>query len=425
MKTTKEHVKERNEMDGMQLERRRDNQKWIYDWLVKETGRTHCFEYPQRQVPTEVKTYEMIPASMFKKGNRIEALAREAEKAGDLLTARSLYYKAVQKYHLGQHAIFEEDNDDKAFIRSHMEACFDRVMALGGHPMELVEIPWEGVTIQGVMHYLPGRPKAPVCLIIPGIDMVKENAFDPESCPFLDRGMHVLVIDGPGQGVSVMRKIWVTDNNYERAASACVTWLTKQPEVEADKIAAFGIGTGTFWGMRLLALDDRLAAGAEAAACYAGVRYMTEMASPRSKQIFMFVSGMRNEDEFDTMAAKMNLTGYAEQIKSPTLMTVGEYDMISPLNETLEVFDSIGAPKELWVFENGFHGGVREGLANLADFDLFCFIADWLLKAMNKKLPAGLNVRRLLPESGANGPYGNEVTDFALRSRYECQPALN
>ena len=404
-------------MDTIDLTRRRDSQQWIFDWLVKETGRTHCFEYPQRIVPAEVKTYDMIPAVMLKEGMRVADLAEAAESAGDTITARALYFKAIQKYHLGQHALFQY-TDNKAYIRERLEHCFDRVMALGSHPMERVEIPWEGVTIQGVMHYLPGKPKAPVCLVIPGIDMIKETAFDPDNCPFLHRGMHVLVIDGPGQGISVMRKIYVTDNNYERAGKACVSWLIRQPEIETDKIVLLGIGTGSFWGMRLAAYDNRIAASAHVAACYTGMRHMLEMASPRSKQIFMFAAGMDDEKEFDKLAAKMHLEDTAGMITNPVLMTAGEYDMISPLEETVNIFERIPGPKELWIFENGFHGGVREGLANLAEYDLFCFVGDWLHRVIFGRVQGNYDIRRLLPVNGIKGPYGNVVNSFSLRSRY-------
>ena len=404
-------------MDSVKLERRRDSQQWIFDWIVKETGRTHCLEFPGRIVPEEVKTHDMIPKVMLKKGMDIERIAREADEAGDICTARGMYFMAICQYHLGQHAIFRDGDDNKIYIHERIEHCMDRVMDLAPYPMERVEIPWEGKTIQGIMHFLPGRPKAPVCLYVPGMDQIKESVFEPDSNPFHQRGMHMLAIDGPGQGVSNLRGIWVDHDNYERAGSACVSWLMQQPEVDQDNIVSLGCSMGSYWDTRLMAYDKRIKAAAEVCACYSGKRNIFETSSPRFKQIFMYMAGMRDEDEFDKLASEMHLMDCASKIDRPILLTAGEYDPLTPLEDTLTVFDEISGPKELWIFENGFHGGVREGIPCLGNYNMFAFVIDWLRKVIDGKMPKQFAIKRLLPSVGSVGPYGHEVKDFSLRAR--------
>jgi dipeptidyl aminopeptidase/acylaminoacyl peptidase len=409
---------ERLRMDSIKLKRRRDSQQWILDWVIKQTGRTHCFEQSERILPPEVKSHAMIPAILLKAGSEIETIARKADEAGDFETARGLYFKAVGQYHLGQHAIFEQDNDNKVYIHERIEYCYSRIVELSEYPIEIVEIPWEGKTIQGILHLLPGRPKAPVCLFIPGMDMIKEIAVDPDNNPFMKRNMHVLAIDGPGQGISCLREIFVTEDNYERAASECISYLINRPEVNADKIVSLGCSMGSYWGVRLMALDKRIKASAQVAACYSGKRHIFEMSSPRFKQIFMNMAGMDNEEIFDEMAAKMHLQGYAKKIDRPILLTAGEYDPLTPLEDTLTIFDEISGPKELWIYENGFHGGVREGIPNLGNYNMFAYVIDWMRKVINGKVPDYFNIKRLIPTAGY-GPYGHEVEDFSLRSRYK------
>ncbi len=168
-----------------------------------------------------------------------------------------------------------------------------------------------------------------------------------------------------------------------------------------------------------MAYDKRLKAAAEVAACYSGKRNIFETSSPRFKQIFMYMAGKRDEEEFDKMAAEMHLMDCASKIDRPILLTAGEYDPLTPLQDTLDVFDEISGPKELWIFENGFHGGVREGLPNLGDYNMFCFVIDWLRKVIDGKMPKSFNIKRLLPSSGSEGPYGHEVDSYSLRSRYK------
>lgn len=407
----------KNRPDRIELERRRDSQQWILDWVIKQGGRTHSLEYDLRFIPPEVKNYAQIPSALYRLGAHAESIARAAEAQGDQATARALYVKAADYYHLGQHAIFEDDNPDKIFLYERLAACYDRVIELSPYPIERVEIPWEGVSIQGLLHLLPGRPKAPVCLFIPGMDMVKEMFPDPGNNPFLERGMHLLSIDGPGQGISNLRKIRVTADNYERAASAGVSYLAGRPEVEAEKIVCAASSMGTYWGTRLMALDGRVKAMAGVAACYAGKRHIFEMSSPRFKQIFMYISGIHDEEAFDKMASQMHLQGYGRKIDRPMLMTAGEFDPLSPLDETLALYEELAGPKELWIFQDDFHGGVREGLPNLGGLNVFPYLADWLKRVIDGKLPADQKVMRLVPKGGGLGPYEPPIADMTLRTR--------
>ena len=100
------------------------------------------------------------------------------------------------------------------------------------------------------------------------MDQTKENYPRPTRNPFVQRGMNVISMDGPGQGTSNMRKIRVTDDNYQRAGAAVIDWLVEQPEVDASRIGVSGISMGSYWGMRIAAYDERVAALATASACF-------------------------------------------------------------------------------------------------------------------------------------------------------------
>lgn len=403
-------------MEHLALERRRDNQQWILDWMVKTTGRVQNFAYDERELPTEVKSYRMIPRSLYKVALHYETIAIAAEKEGHLDTAAQLYWKACGVYREAQHSIFQDDNPEKIHLhKKHMET-FDKAVACAGANVRTVEIPWEGVTIQARWHPLPEGRKGPAVLFLPGMDMTKEAFPSPLGNPFLKRGMHVLSIDGPGQGISNIRKIRVTHDNYERAASACIDWLVAQPEVDADKIAVCGASFGTHWGSRLAALDPRVKALATAHAVYGPKQAIFEEASPRFKQMFMYMAGIHDEDEFDAMVAKMDNRGYGAKIHCPTLMITGEYDPLAHLEDVVAFFDEVAGPKELWVFENEFHRcSGREGIAGL---EIYPFEADWIRDALNGKFGPGHNVIRVVPQKEGKGPY-EDPRPLHLPGRYQ------
>jgi dipeptidyl aminopeptidase/acylaminoacyl peptidase len=71
------------------------------------------------------------------------------------------------------------------------------------------------------------------------------------------------------------------------------------------------------------------------------------------------------------------------KIKCPTLLAMGEFDELCPLEDGEQLFDMLKCPKELWVFENETHtfGG------RLPDF--YLFVADWMQDALAGRFKAG------------------------------------
>jgi len=395
--------------------RRRDSQQWILDWLVKTTGRVQNFANDERTVPHGVKSYRMIPRTMYRVARHQEDLARAAAQRGHAETAAALYWQACQTYREAQHAIFEDDNPEKTFLYERCVACYGKVVSLTGAPVEAVEIPWEGVRIAALFHRAPAPHPLPAVLFIPGMDMTKEAAPHPLQNPFTRRGLHVLVMDGPGQGQSNLRKIRVTHDNYERAARACIDYLAQRPDVDRDRIGVCGTSFGSHWGPRLAAVDDRVRALATTHAVHGSKRAIFEEASPRFKQMFMYMAGLTDEEEFDRMAEAMCDDEHARLVRCPTLLVAGEYDPLCHLEDVLAFYEKLGGPKELWVFEDEFHRvSGRDGIAGL---EIYPFLADWLGDALAGRLPDDLRKMVLVRQQDGIGPYGPSVRTLLIPGR--------
>jgi len=398
----------------MKLERQRDNQSWMLDWMVKETGRTHNFAYG-RELPREVKSYKMIPRIMERYGRHAEELARAAEEAGHRETALELYTRAMHPYHIGQHSIYEDDNQEKIYLHSRLLAGFEGAMRNAEYPIERVEIPFEGSSIQANFHRAPGQSRAPAILYCPGMDQTKEGYPNPAHNHFAKRGMHVLSIDGPGQGMSNIRKLRVTLDNYERAGQAAISWLCSRPEVDAERIGLFGCSMGSHWGTQVAAFDPRVKAAATAYACYTSKRLLFDVDSPRFKRIFMYMTGIHDEEAFDRFADQYVLDPYFARLKGYTLMIHGEYDPLSDMDEAFALYQTIPGPREFWVIENNFHMPV--GIENLAGLDVHPFVADWLRDALGGKKPRDLKREVILREKAGSGPYEQQLVDYRLPGR--------
>ena len=364
---------------------RRDNQKWVYDWLVKETGKVFHFQPDGRgRLPRTVRSHDMISKHMGQSARRLERLAQAEAEAGHRETAMELYYQAALQYQDAQHVVFET-NDEKRFLHGGLMRCYDKVRELAPYRIEHVDVPWNGTVVSGNLHLAPGEGRKPLVFYVPGCDQTKEAWPHPYYNQALQRGMHAFSFDGPGQGESNLRGIRLTADNYENAASAVIDYLLKRPEVAPDKIGVYALSFGSHWGMRIGATEHRIRALAAPWASYVDKYYLLTEESPRYKQLFAYLTQSATEEELDGIVAKMTMEGLMDKIKCPTLLTTGEFDPRAPVEEVLRLFDQMKAPAELWLMSDQHHNGsvTTTPRAAVWEADMHSFVCDWLRERFN------------------------------------------
>ena len=383
----------------------RDRQQWIYDYIVQETGKVFHWDEEGRELPKSIQSHGQISKHLGRIAQRYEKIAAEEEAAGHTETAMELYFRAANTFAGAQHPVLET-NDEKRYLHGRSLANYDKVIEYAPYPIERVEIPWEGVELQCNFHMLPGKPTAPTVIFIPGCDMTKEMFPDPRVVEAHLRGMHMLVVDGPGQGMSNLRNIKLTHDNYERAMLGVVDYLETRDEVQSDAITFYAISMGSFWGLQVAASGDpRVKAVAGPWASYIDKYFILDTFSPRYKQLFGYLTGAGSEEELDEIVGKMTVSGREADIKCPVLLTVGEYDSRSPSELIYDFYHKINAPKELWVYEDRYHQArLFEG--GMARNDTHLFALDWLRDALAGKFPAGHD-RQLYLRSSGGGPNGD------------------
>ena len=392
----------------------RDRQQWIFDYLVQETGKVFHWDEDGRQVPASVKSHAQISKHLGRMGQRFERVAAEEEAAGHSATAFELYYRASSTFAAAQHPVLET-NDEKRYLHGRCIANYEKVIEHAPYKIERLEIPFEGVELQCNFHLMPGEPKAPLVIFIPGCDMTKEIYPDPRIMQAHYRGMHMLVIDGPGQGTSNLRNIKLTPDNYERAVLAIAESIAKRDEVDEEKIVVYALSMGCHWGLEVAASGHPLIkAVAGAWASFLDKYYILDTFSPRYKQLFGYLMGASSEEELDGWVAKMTVEGRETEIKCPVLMTVGEYDSRSPVELVYNFYEKVTAPKELWVYEDTYHQARLFGEGQ-ARHDQHMMCQDWLVDALNGKYSKNY-ARKTYLRTGGGGPSGTQGEDqHALR----------
>jgi pimeloyl-ACP methyl ester carboxylesterase len=369
-------------------ERSRDGQQWIYDYIMKTTGRAIHFEMDGRQVPAQVKSIRMAAKHMAREGEIAERLARKADAAGDRINARALYRLASEHYREAQHFAIPPLGPRRWEYYRRARDCAGRLYELADTPVERVELPFDGGTIPALLHLCPGAAPGPAVIFMPGMDNTKENWPNPLDNEFLERGLHVLAVDGPGQGEALERGFYVNATNHVTAAKAAYEFLAARDDVDERRIGLAGRSFGTFWSLRAAADEPRFAAVAGAVACYYWDRLTIFDEAPiRFKQVFMAMAGMDDETAFDVLCEDFTLKGHAERVACPVLMATGEFDPLSPLEDAEAVFEALAGAKEMWVFEDEFHP-IRMPRA-LAGRGTFHFVAEWMSRALSGKIPAG------------------------------------
>jgi pimeloyl-ACP methyl ester carboxylesterase len=390
---------------------RRDDQKWVFDYIVKETGKVFHFQPDGRgRLPRTVRSHDMIAKHMGLAAKKSERLAETEAEAGHRETAMELYYQAALQYVDAQHTVFET-NDEKRFLHGGAMRCYAKVREFAPYTIEHIDIPWNGSVVSGNLHLAPGAGKKPLVFYVPGCDQTKEAWPHPYYNQALQRGMHVFAFDGPGQGESNLRGIRLTADNYEDAASAAIDQLVKRPEIDPTKIGVYALSFGSYWGMRIAAKERRLAACAAPWASFVDKYYLMTEESPRYKQLFAYLTQSSTEEELDKVVAAMTMEGRMEQVTCPTLIVSGEYDPRAPIEEVYRLFDQMKAPAELWMLPDQHHNGsiTQKSRSSVWEADIHAFVCDWMRERFNG-VPVKHAGKTLWLDPSGPGPNAKTVT---------------
>jgi dipeptidyl aminopeptidase/acylaminoacyl peptidase len=353
--------------------KRWQEQRWILDAVIQTVG----VEWDQARIgymsapaaPQSVPEFRATAARIKRVSDfvrefsatarRREAKAQVFEDGGRLIAARESYMTAALLWATARWPIFEK-NDVLENLEEHMNVCYAKFAQYSAHPVEIVKIPFEGKELPAYLH-LPYAPapgeKFPCVINIPGMDSSKENGVSMYGDNYLERGMAVLTIDGPGQAESVTLDIFVTADNHMDAARTTYDWLSDHPAIDIDNLAIRGTSFGTFWGLQWAAeLGDKVKGVGVIAVCHEpGCNTIFNMASPSFKLRYMFMADYEDEDAFDAFADTLDLRPIVPNITCPVLIIAGEEDQLSPVEFSHELFDHITAPKELLVYEGANH----------------------------------------------------------------------
>ena len=262
----------------------------------------------------------------YEMGGVHEALGREAERLGRMVSAAAAYQRAAWCYHLGKFLWFE-DLALHATLRDRAVAVYRRTLPHLDPPAERLDIPFEGHVIPGHLRRPRRVTTPPLVLIVPGLDSSKEEMFSIED-EFLRRGMATLSIDGPGQSENSVE--FAIRPNWETVITPVLDHLA---EIGLDStfglIGLMGISMGAIYGPRAAAHEPRLNAVVGLAGPY-NLGDCWDALNPLTRGGYVFYTKSADEEEAREKAYGLNLHGILDKVTQPLLVIHGARDRLFP-----------------------------------------------------------------------------------------------
>jgi 2,6-dihydroxypseudooxynicotine hydrolase len=301
-------------------------------------------------------------------GHRVRA--EEARDAGRDVTARDAFLLATACYHFAKFVWVLDAERNHECTRAAIE-CLAAAHAIDDPTFERLEAPLDGAAIFGNLRRPAGVERAPLVILIPGLDSTKEEFPNLERV-FLDRGMATLSMDGPGQGESGFALDIRPD--YEAAVAAMLDAVGERDDVDLDLVGACGVSMGGYYAPRAAAFEPRIRAVIGISGPYDMSANWDNLPS-LTRETLRHHTGASSDDDARSRAAQLNLAGVAERITQPALIMTGKLDRLIPWEDTKRIADEI--PGARWVlYDDGTH------VCNNIPFLHRPLIGDWMAEQL-------------------------------------------
>jgi dienelactone hydrolase len=291
----------------------------------------------------------------------------EAVAAGRLLSAGDAYIRAGLFYHWASFMFTHDQVQFRDALRN-MAAAWSKAAPLLSPTMEILDVEFEGATLNGYLQLPQGVQRPPLVLLIPGADSTKEELFDLAQ-HILRRGMAVAAFDGPGQGaVSLHLKM---RSDYETAVVAMLDSLLARPDIDAERVAVGGISYGGLFSLRAAAVDRRIRAVVSISSWYSPAGRFATMETLTSTGQYQYLGA-----DPAAMMDSITLAGVLDRVTVPVLQVYGGLDEWSPPSNADRIAAEMRGPSTTVVYPDGVH------ILNNVWFKARPMVGDWLAETL-------------------------------------------
>jgi esterase FrsA len=220
----------------------------------------------------------------------------------------------------------------------------------------IIDIPYDGKTIQGYLHMPPDIEKPPLILWNGGIDTWKGDVYN-NIRPYIDRGFAVLTFDILGTGENTA---WAAKKDSNILHSRVIDFIKDHPLIDGRYIAHVGFSFSGYYAARNAITEDRLFAVIAACAAVHDGWEMTDRAWEIQEALAAAIHLAPDDTETinKTMAGfslvKQGLLTSDRSVVVPTLVINGDVDKLAPVSDLRRLADA-GQETDLWIMGGDQH----------------------------------------------------------------------
>ena len=288
---------------------------------------SECFQAASRMKPD----LESWHKEWLHVAERNDRRGDEAEKAGHIRTAMNCWLRAADYYRSAEFWLAADDPRRLKTFDKCERASHKWLRYLGG---EVVEIPYEkGVSMPAYFIRPKGSGKFPVLISFGGLDSFKDELWFMTGRGAVQRGIAVLMVDGPGQGGTLRRHKVPSRFDYEVPVGKCIDFLLDRNDVDGSRIAVSGSSLGGYYSARAGSKEHRLAACISHGAIWDVEQRFRDRGENHALAGHMkWVLGAKSMAEAIEKAKPFKLEGVLNGMKCPYLVLHGGHDVLGVEN---------------------------------------------------------------------------------------------
>lgn len=349
---------------------------------------------------------------------RIKGLGDAALAEHHNASAAECYLRAANYFRIAEFYLHGNSSDPRIlYLWGEGRDLFVKSLELSHVGFERVNLTYENTTLPGYFYAVDASGERRATLILMnGFDGTQEELY-PTVQAALRRGYNVLTFEGPGQGEVVRVQNLTFRADWEKVITPVVDHLVLRSDVDASRIALWGISMGGYLAPRALAFDHRVAA----LICDGGVydivggmamQFMpgSNMSAARSEflgwlhensteadQYFrgqmagssnmrwsfehgMYVFGRSSPSSYLLSLSQMTMNGVAGDITCPTLVCDGSNDTAMPRGQAWMLYSNLTCARTYHLFTSLDGAGLHCQLGAMYQGNMVKL--DWLETAM-------------------------------------------
>jgi dienelactone hydrolase len=289
---------------------------------------SEVFQAASRMTPGDAESWHV---EWLRVAGRNDSRGDAEEKAGHIRTAMNCWLRAADYYRSAEFWLLPDDPRRLATFDKCEGASRKWLRYLGG---EVVEIPYEsGVSMPAYFVRSKAFAKSPVLISFGGLDSFKDELWFMTGRGAVQRGIAMLMVDGPGQGGTLRRHRIPTRYDYEVPVGKCIDWLLKRSDVDASRIAVSGSSLGGYYSARAGSKEHRLAACISHGAIWDVAQRFRDRGEGHALANHMkWVFGAKSMAEAIEKAKPFRLEGVLDGMQCPYLVLHGGHDVLGVEN---------------------------------------------------------------------------------------------